>query len=121
MFYKNQMHVLSGVKPPDFSKDAPSTHAHVLIEERPKAKKPTFYKVLLLNDDYTPMEFVVFVLKRFFHKTDEEATQIMLKVHTAGLGVCGIYPLDVAETKVLQVLDSAKQHEHPLQCTIERE
>ena len=86
-----------------------------------RTKKPALYKVLLLNDDYTPMEFVVYVLERFFNKNNEEATTIMLHVHQNGVGMCGIYTYDVAETKVAQVLDLARRHEHPLQCTMEKE
>jgi ATP-dependent Clp protease adaptor protein ClpS len=86
-----------------------------------RTKKPSLYRVLLLNDDYTPMEFVVYVLERFFNKTREEATTIMLHVHQNGVGVCGIFTYEVAETKVAQVLDLAKRSEHPLQCTMEKE
>lgn len=88
---------------------------------RLKTKKPSLYRVLLLNDDYTPMEFVVYILERFFQKSREEATRIMLHVHQKGVGVCGIYTYEVAETKVAQVLDLAQRNEHPLQCTMERE
>ena len=93
----------------------------VIIESKPKTKKPSMYKVLMLNDDYTPMEFVVHVLERFFGKKREEATQIMLHVHRRGVGVCGVYTYEVAETKVTQVVDYARQHQHPLQCTLEKE
>jgi len=93
----------------------------VAIKSRPKTKKPAMYKVLMLNDDYTPMEFVVHVLERFFSKTNDAATQIMLHVHQRGVGICGVYTLEVAETKVTQVMDLAKQHQHPLQCTIEKD
>jgi len=92
----------------------------VVTKSRPKTKKPSMYKVLLLNDDYTPMEFVVLVLERFFHKSQEDATRIMLHVHQRGVGICGVYPFDVAETKVTQVTDFARRHEHPLQCTMEK-
>jgi ATP-dependent Clp protease adaptor protein ClpS len=78
------------------------------------------YKVIILNDDYTPMEFVVNTIQRFFNKSVDEATRIMLKIHTEGLGVCGIFPVDIAETKMNQVLNYAKEHQHPLQCIIER-
>ena len=88
---------------------------------RLKTKKPSLYRVLLLNDDYTPMEFVVYILERFFQKSREEATRIMLHVHQKGVGVCGIYTYEVAETKVAQVLDLAQRNEHPLQCTMEKE
>ena len=84
-----------------------------------KPKPPSMYNVLLFNDDYTPMEFVVEVLERFFNKNREQATQIMLQVHTKGSGVCGIYPLDIAETKVSQVLDLAQEQGHPLQCNMQ--
>ncbi len=87
---------------------------------RTKPKKPSQYKVLLLNDDYTPMEFVVIVLKRFFRMDMEEATRVMLHVHQKGVGVCGIFPYEVAETKVNQVMDFARQNQHPLQCTLEK-
>ena len=88
-------------------------------ESKPKLEKPRLYKVLLLNDDYTPMEFVVILLERFFAKQREQAVQIMLHVHQKGVGVCGVYPRDIAETKVNQVLDFARDHQHPLQCTME--
>ena len=84
-----------------------------------KPKPPSMYSVLLFNDDYTPMEFVVEVLERFFNKNREQATQIMLQVHTKGSAVCGIYPLDIAETKVSQVLDLAQEQGHPLQCNMQ--
>ena len=93
----------------------------VVVESKPKTKKPSMYKVLMLNDDYTPMEFVVHVLERFFNKAREEATQIMLHVHRRGVGVCGVFTYEVAETKVTQVVDYARQHQHPLQCTLEKE
>jgi ATP-dependent Clp protease adaptor protein ClpS len=85
-----------------------------------KPKPPSMYKVILLNDDYTPMEFVVDVIQRFFGKSRELATQIMLKVHTEGAGVCGVYPYGIAETKLNQVLEYAREHQHPLQCTMEQ-
>jgi ATP-dependent Clp protease adaptor protein ClpS len=93
----------------------------IATRTRAKTKKPNLYKVLLLNDDYTPMEFVVHVLERFFNKGREEATQIMLHVHQKGVGVCGVFTFEVAETKVTQVMDFARQHQHPLQCTMEKE
>ena len=93
----------------------------VAVRPRPKTRKPTMYKVLMLNDDYTPMEFVVYVLERFFQKSRDQATQIMLNVHRRGVGVCGVYTYEVAETKVTQVMDLARQNQHPLQCTIEKE
>jgi ATP-dependent Clp protease adaptor protein ClpS len=91
-----------------------------LLEPAPtRVKPPPLYKVLLLNDDYTPMEFVVRVLQMFFGMDRERATQIMLKVHTEGVGVCGVFPRDIASTKVDQVVGFARQHQHPLQCTME--
>ena len=93
----------------------------VATKSRTETKKPSLYRVLILNDDYTPMEFVVFVLERFFNKSREDATRIMLHVHQHGVGVCGIYTYEVAETKVAQVLDLARRNEHPLQCTMEKE
>lgn len=92
----------------------------VATRTRAKPKKPSQYKVLLLNDDYTPMEFVVMVLKRFFRMDLEEATRVMLHVHQRGVGVCGIFPFEVAETKVNQVMDCARENQHPLQCTLEK-
>lgn len=92
----------------------------VAIKARPKTKKPALYKVLLLNDDYTPMEFVVHVLEQFFQKDRQSATEIMLHVHQRGVGVCGVYTYEVAETKVALVVDVARRHEHPLQCTMEK-
>jgi ATP-dependent Clp protease adaptor protein ClpS len=87
---------------------------------RTKTKQPTPYRVLMLNDDYTPMEFVVLVLQRFFRMNMEEATRVMLHVHQRGVGVCGVFSYEVAETKVSQVLDFARQNQHPLQCTMEK-
>ncbi len=92
----------------------------IATKTRTKPKKPSQYKVLLLNDDYTPMEFVVMVLKRFFGMDLEQATRVMLHVHQKGVGVCGIFPYEVAETKVNQVMDFARQNQHPLQCTLEK-
>lgn len=93
----------------------------VVQEAKPKLKKPQLYKVILLNDDYTPMEFVVRVLERFFHKNREEATRIMLHVHQKGMGICGVFTREVAETKVRQVMLYAAENQHPLQCTMEPE
>ncbi len=93
----------------------------VLVRTKPETKKPSLYKVIMLNDDYTPMEFVVHILQAFFHKSREEATNVMLMVHQRGLGVCGVYTYEVAETKVTQVVDFARRHEHPLQLTLEKE
>ena len=93
----------------------------IATKSRSKTKKPAMYKVLLLNDDYTPMEFVVHILERFFGKQGEEAVKIMLHVHQKGVGVCGIYTYEIAETKVTQVVDYARENQHPLQCTLEKD
>lgn len=92
----------------------------IATKAKTRPKKPSQYKVLMLNDDYTPMEFVVMVLKRFFAMDLEQATRVMLHVHQRGVGVCGIFPYEVAETKVNQVMDFARQNQHPLQCTLEK-
>ncbi|RJF94028.1 ATP-dependent Clp protease adapter ClpS [Sphingomonas cavernae] len=92
----------------------------VATRTRAKTKKPALYKVLMLNDDYTPMEFVVLCLQRFFRMDVEDATRVMLHVHQKGVGVCGIFTYEVAETKVSQVIDFARQNQHPLQCTLEK-
>lgn len=96
------------------------TGAGLATRTKPRTKKPSLYRVLLLNDDYTPMEFVVIVLERFFQKGREDATRIMLHVHQHGVGECGIYTYEVAETKVTQVMDFARKHQHPLQCVMEK-
>ncbi|MGV8937060.1 MAG: ATP-dependent Clp protease adapter ClpS [Allorhizobium sp.] len=92
----------------------------VITRTKPKTKQPNLYRVLLLNDDYTPMEFVIHVLERFFQKDREAATRVMLQVHNHGVGECGTFTYEVAETKVSQVMDFARQHEHPLQCVMEK-
>ena len=97
------------------------TDQNVLVDTRSKTKRPPLYKVLLLNDDYTPMEFVVLVLERFFGMNHAQAFDIMLTVHKKGLAVVGVFSHEVAETKVAQVMDSARQNQHPLQCTMEKE
>ena len=97
------------------------TDQSVLVDTRSKTKRPPLYKVLLLNDDYTPMEFVVLVLERFFGMNHAQAFDIMLTVHKKGLAVVGVFSHEVAETKVTQVMDSARQNQHPLQCTMEKE
>lgn len=103
----------------DPREDRESGHGLALDEARPKLKRPPLYKVVLLNDDYTPMDFVVEVLQRFFRMDRTKATQIMLHVHTRGKGVCGVYSYEIAETKAAQVNDYSRQHQHPLLCTIE--
>ncbi len=100
--------------------DGSDTEIGVATKTRAKPKKPSQYKVLLLNDDYTPMEFVVMVLKRFFSMDIEQATRVMLHVHQKGVGICGVFSYEVAETKVNQVMDFALQNQHPLQCTLEK-
>ena len=92
----------------------------LLLDIEPKIKKPSLYNVLLLNDDYTPMEFVILILESIFNKKQEEATQIMLHVHNKGVGICGTFTYEVAETKCKSVMDMAKKNEHPLQCTMEK-
>jgi ATP-dependent Clp protease adaptor protein ClpS len=92
----------------------------IATKTRAKTKKPALYRVLMLNDDYTPMEFVVHVLQNFFRMSMEDATRVMLHVHQKGVGVCGVFSYEVAETKVTQVMDFARQHQHPLQCTLEK-
>jgi len=91
------------------------------VKTKPKTKRPSLYKVLLLNDDYTPMEFVVYVLERFFNLGSESAVNIMMTVHNKGVAVVGVYPFEIAETKVTQVMDCARSNQHPLQCTMEKE
>ncbi|NQV20709.1 MAG: ATP-dependent Clp protease adapter ClpS [Rhodospirillales bacterium] len=109
---------LAGSNEEDNNNAPPTTG--VAVQSRVRAKKPSLYKVIMLNDDYTPMEFVIMVLERVFNKTQDEATQIMLHVHQKGVGVCGVFTYEVAETKVTQVMDAAKEHQHPLQCTLEK-
>lgn len=98
----------------------PSSGA-IVAERKPEVRRPSMYKVLIHNDDFTPMDFVVMILETFFGKDKTAATEIMLAVHHKGVGMCGIYPYEIAETKVMQVLESAREHEHPLQCTMEKE
>ena len=100
--------------------NGPGRGTAVITRTKPKTKKPSLYRVLILNHDYTPLEFVVHVLERFFQKDREAATRIMLHVHNHGVGECGVYTYEVAETKVTQVMDFARQHQHPLQCVMEK-
>lgn len=102
-------------------KDGPGSDASILTKTRAKSQRPPMYKVLLLNDDYTPMEFVVHILERFFGLSHAQAFEIMLTVHKKGLAVVGVFSFEVAETKVAQVMDFARRHQHPLQCTMEKE
>jgi ATP-dependent Clp protease adaptor protein ClpS len=98
----------------------PGNGTAVVTKTRPQTKRPNLYRVLLLNDDYTPMEFVVLVIIQFFQKSQEDATRIMLHVHNHGVGECGTFTYEVAETKVTQVMDFARKHQHPLQCVMEK-
>ena len=104
----------------DQSPNNPSNSTGVIEKVKPKTKKPSMYKVIMLNDDYTPMEFVVHVLERFFSKHEKRQRKIMLHVHQQGVGICGVFSYEIAETKVMQVMDCARQNQHPLQCTIEK-
>ena len=103
------------------SEDYESNSSSLVELEEPKLKKPSLYRVILLNDDYTPMEFVVVVLERFFGKNHTQAFEIMLTVHKKGMAVVGIFSHEIAETKVAQVMDFSRRHQHPLQCTMEKE
>lgn len=105
----------------DSDDNSDNNQTGVVTRTRTRTKKPSMYKVLMLNDDYTPMEFVVQVLEQFFNKAHEEAVKIMLHVHQRGVGVCGVYTYEVAETKVTQVIDYARKNQHPLQCTLEKD
>ncbi len=104
----------------DDRRDGGDSDLGVATKTRTRTKTPSPYKVLMLNDDYTPMEFVVHVLQSFFKMSIEDATRVMLHVHQRGVGVCGIFPYEVAETKVALVMDFARANEHPLQCTLEK-
>ena len=100
--------------------DLDDVETGVATKTRPRTKKPSNYKVLMLNDDYTPMEFVVLILQRFFSMSIEDATRVMLQVHQQGIAICGVFTYEVAETKVTQVIDFARENQHPLQCTLEK-
>ncbi len=119
------MHRTVAAKPNDppsvDPKTEPKEDSGLALKTRPKTAQPSLYKVLLLNDDFTPMDFVVRVLEQFFQKAQEEALEVMLNVHRLGVGLCGVYTYEVAETKVAQVLTFAREHQHPLQCTMEKE
>ena len=101
--------------------DRNDNDGNLVLDERTKTQKPSLYRVLMLNDDYTPMEFVVMVLQRFFGHDSESAQRIMLHVHQRGVGVCGVFPYEIAETKAAQVMNFARQNEHPLQLQLEKE
>jgi ATP-dependent Clp protease adaptor protein ClpS len=113
----------AGPKEGDVDKDAgrSGTETGTATKTRTKTKRPSLYRVLLLNDDYTPMEFVVLVLQDVFNKSREEALQIMMHVHQKGVGECGVFPYEVAETKVTRVMDTARKNQHPLQCVMEKQ
>jgi ATP-dependent Clp protease adaptor protein ClpS len=102
-------------------RDGSKNDTGTITRTKPKTKRPSLYRVLLLNDDYTPMEFVVLVLQDVFNKTREDAMRVMLHVHNQGVGECGIYPFEVAETKVTRVMDTARKNQHPLQCVMEKQ
>ena len=112
--------VLAAAKEPRRNGDNPGAGAAVITRTRTQTKRPNMYRVLLLNDDYTPMEFVISILQSFFNKNSEEATQIMLHVHHNGVGECGVFTYEIAETKVAQVMDHARKNQHPLQCIMEK-
>jgi ATP-dependent Clp protease adaptor protein ClpS len=105
----------------DDGNNGDGTGTGIVAKTRPKTKKPSLYKVLLLNDDYTPMEFVIHILEKIFSKSREDAVEVMLHVHRHGVGICGLFTFEVAETKVTQVIEFARRHQHPLQCTMEKE
>ena len=105
----------------DGNKPGDSPETGVVVRTKPATKKPSMYKVLMLNDDYTPMEFVVHVLQQFFGRSVDEANQIMLNVHQRGVGICGIYSFEIAETKASKTMEYARQKEHPLQLQLEKE
>jgi ATP-dependent Clp protease adaptor protein ClpS len=103
----------------DYHTDS-NSGASVVTERKPEVRKPSLYKVLIHNDDFTPMDFVVMILETYFNKDKVSATEIMLAVHNKGVGTCGVFPFEIAETKVMQVMECARENEHPLQCTMEK-
>ena len=105
----------------DKKTDDGNGQSQVVLEARPRTKKPSMYKVIMLNDDYTPMEFVVYVLQRFFSMSSDQATAIMLNVHQRGVGVCGVYSFEIAESKAQKTIDYARKNDHPLQLQLEKE
>jgi ATP-dependent Clp protease adaptor protein ClpS len=110
----------SAAREPRKGPEGPGSGAAVITRTRTQTKRPNMYRVLLLNDDYTPMEFVIMVLQSYFNKNPEEATRIMLHVHHNGVGECGVFTYEIAETKVAQVMDHARKNQHPLQCIMEK-
>ena len=120
----NHKYLIKKMPPLVMSKDdedKKDIDGNIKLATKPKTKTPPLYRVLMMNDDYTPMEFVIEVLEKFFQKNREEATQIMLHVHQRGVGICGIYAYDLAETKAMQVMNYARKYEHPLQVQLEKE
>jgi len=113
--------VMTETEKPDLTGQVAGVTVKVMLKPRARTKRPPMYKVLLLNDDYTPMEFVIEILIDVFHKSQEEATRIVSHVHQRGVGVCGVFTHEVAETKVAQVMGAARRAEHPLKCTLEKE
>ncbi|MGA2044129.1 MAG: ATP-dependent Clp protease adapter ClpS [Roseiarcus sp.] len=109
-----------GAREPRKTPESPGNGTAVITRTRTQTKRPSMYRVLLLNDDYTPMEFVILILQSYFNKNSEEATQIMLHVHHHGVGECGVFTYEIAETKVAQVMDHARKNQHPLQCIMEK-
>ena len=103
------------------NEDFKNKFSSIVLEEKPKLKKPPLYKVIMLNDDYTPMEFVIEMLQTYFSKSQEQATEIMLHIHQKGIGICGLYTYEIAESKATQVLDKARKNQHPLQIKLEKE
>ncbi len=112
---------MSSAKPINDDPPPEGPNTGVAIKSRPKTTRPSMYRVLMLNDDYTPMEFVIHVLQRFFGMSNDRATQIMFNVHQRGVGLCGVFTYEIAETKVNQVMELARKNQHPLQCTIEKD
>jgi ATP-dependent Clp protease adaptor protein ClpS len=116
----DNQHMLQGDDHNDDDYEGGDSGTGVATRTRPKVKKPSLYRVLLLNDDFTPMEFVIHVLEQYFSKSPEQATEIMLHVHNNGVGECGVFTYEVAETKVARVMNSARKNQHPLQCVMEK-
>ncbi len=113
--------VRASSEPTTYTAERTDADSHALLKEKPKVERPPLYKVMLLNDDYTPMEFVVSIVQTLFNRSHQEAVTIMLHVHKKGVGICGRYPYDIAETKAAQVVGVARKNEHPLQCVIEKD
>ncbi len=124
-YYMKRMHPINPVfassNERDHDDNGMGPQTALTVKSKPETKKPSLYKVFLLNDDYTPMDFVVHVLESYFNKSREEASRIMMHVHRRGVGLCGVYTYEIAETKAAQVLAAARKAQHPLQCTIEKE